>query len=86
MTPSLCKGCSTEIKGTLAGIVNRCSPCNKKHVELQRRILSFCLIPIWLPLLLAALLVGLVWAVLYRGFRSGLICVKEMADAWSPDA
>ncbi len=84
MTAFPCKNCGIEITGIVAGIVDRCSLCNKKHVELQRRILSFCLIPIWLPLMLAALVSGMVWAVLCRGFRAGMICVKELADAWSP--
>ncbi len=80
-----CKDCSKEIEGSFATIADRCSPCNKKKVELHRRIISFILIPVWLPLLTAALLIGMGWAVLCRGFRSGVICVKEMADAWSPE-
>lgn len=64
----------------------RCIPCNKKRLGLERRGITILLVPIWLPLMVAALVVGIVWAVLYRGFCSGMTCVKEFADAWSSDA
>ena len=76
-----CKTCSADL-GEFSAIYTYCDDCEAERQRRGRMRISLILMPVWMPIEVVGLVVGLVGALLARGFRDGLSAVRAVEIAW----